>query len=178
MLSREWPDKAVTTVNLTNKASTDMTSMMQESMVCTQCCDAWYQPELMQVSFSWGIPRFLMLYKNHKPTAENITLLYTCACLTWLESTLLESMETAVDEDSLSTAQKKEKRGLNRPRAGSPESRIELSMLHPLLQRDWSPFWFVLICSAARGIDATSSPAETVITILVCVDLLCSKRDT
>jgi len=50
-----------------------------------------------------------MLYKNHKPTAENITLLYTCACLTWLESTLLESMETAVDEDSLSTAQKKKK---------------------------------------------------------------------
>ena len=28
----------------------------------------------------------------------------------------------------------------------------ELSMLHPLLQRLWSPFWFVLICSAARGI--------------------------
>ena len=95
-----------------------------------------------------------MLYKNHKPTAENITLLYTCACLTWLESTLLESMETAVDEDSLSTAQKKEKRGLNRPRAGSAQFRISDRIIH-----------------------ATSSPAETVITILVCVDLLCSKRD-
>ena len=76
-----------------------------------------------------------MLYKNHKPTAENITLLYTCACLTWLESTLLESMETAVDEDSLSTAQKKEKRGLNRPRAGSAQFRLsgELSVCWTLL---------------------------------------------
>ena len=92
-----------------------------------------------------------MPYKNHKPTAENITLLYTCACLTWLESTLLESMQTAVDEESLSTAQKKKKA-------------IEIE--HGPVQR-----------TVGRVIHATSSPAETVITILVCVDLLCSKRD-
>ena len=82
MLSPEWPDKAVTTVNLTNKASTDMTSMMQESMVCAQCCDAWYQPELMQVSFSWGIPSFLIaLQKSQADCGKHHYCIYAVVAL-------------------------------------------------------------------------------------------------
>ena len=81
------------------------------------------------------------------------SLLCTCACRTLLESTLLESMQTAVDEDSLSTAQKKKK----------------------AIEIDHGPVQPSFGCRISG--DATSSPAETVITILVCVDLLCSKRD-
>ena len=154
MLSPEWPDKAVTTVNLTNKASTDMTSMMQESMVCTQCCDAWYQPELMQVSFSWGIPIFLLaLQKSRADCEKHHTIVFmSLSHFAWIYFAW-------IDGDSCRWRQlvnrtEKRKKGIE-----STTGRFS----------DFSDFGWV--------IHATSSPAERLITILVCVDLLCSKRD-